>query len=74
MSRKIVRKGGTVTLPEGKNSEAIYEAILTLDESPENYTAMGSPRVDVIEALTDLSISEEERDLVWEAIIDGEAS
>tara|TARA_Y100000310_G_scaffold344004_1_gene454497 strand:+ start:9613 stop:9915 length:303 start_codon:yes stop_codon:yes gene_type:complete len=72
---KIVRPGGSITLPQHPYAEGIYEAMLCMDWNDASQWTKGKPKVSAIEKLLKASrgrktdIKEKDRDEFWDVFV-----
>lgn len=72
---KIVRPGGSVTLPKVAHAGAIYEAILQFDWNDPTKWTEGRPKVREIEKILadqeggKVNVTEKTRDAVWKVFV-----
>ena len=66
---KIVRPGGSVTLPNEKHAEAIYEALLQFDWSDPSKWTDGKPSVQEVIKLVGEKVAASAVNAVWKVLV-----
>ncbi len=66
---KIVRPGGSITLPKVPNAEAIYEAILQFSWEDPSKWIEGRPNVREVKSLVEGNVNEQAVKAVWKAVV-----
>ena len=66
---KTVRPGGSVTLPDVPNAEAIYEAILQFDWQDPSKWIEGRPNVREVKLLVEGNVNEQAVKAVWKVLV-----
>ena len=66
---RIVRPGGSVTLPNEKHAEAVYEALLQFDWGDPSKWTGGKPNIQEVAKLVGEKVTERVVNAVWKALV-----